>query len=337
MADRVDKRKVLIIGQLCSGVVTLGVALALTLNYLSPEISSSWWILIVSSVLQGIVMGLMMPSRASFVPEIVSPENLMNAISLNNMGMNTFRIIAPAAAGFIIDAWDFEAVYYLMTFLYFFATIFLFMIPSTRIPVRQDKNTVAEVLDGFRYIRSETIILLILSFTLCCTVLGLPFNILLPMFTEDILKVGASELGVLMAVSGIGAIMVSFVLASMPNKKRGMIMLFGGLVLSLALVGFSFSTNWYLSLLLSVFIGLGQTGQMAVGFTLVQYYVDPAYRGRVMSFQLLGFGMASLGAVFGGILSETMGIQWSIGGLAIVLVIVTMFVLIFSSRLRKLD
>ncbi len=337
LADRMEKRKILIYSQAASAVVTLGVALVLSLNILSSDVPGSWWILIVSSVMQGIIMGLMMPSRASMVPEIVRPEDLMNAISLNNMGMNFFRIVAPAATGFIIAAWDFGAVYYIMTALYIFSVVFLFLIPGNRPAVRQGSSTVTEVVQGFRYIRAETTIMLVLLFTLGCTILGMPFNMLLPMFTEDILKVGEVGLGILMAVSGIGSIVVSFILASMQNKKRGILMLLSGLILSLALIAFSFTSEWYLSLVLVVFIGLGQTGQIAIGFTLIQYYVDPGYRGRVMSFMMLGFGLASLGTFFGGLLADAMGIEWSIGGLSIALAVVTVLMLIFSPRLRKLD
>ena len=337
LADRMEKRKILIISQAASAVVSLGVALALSLNYLGRDVPGSWWILMVSSVMQGIIMGIMMPSRASMVPEIVKPEDLMNAISLNNMGMNVFRIFAPAATGFIIDAWDFASVYYIMTALYIFSVIFLFKIPRIRPAVRQGSSTVTEVIEGFRYMRSEIAIMLILLFSFGCSILGMPFNMLLPMFTEDVLKVGSSGLGILMAVSGIGAIAVSFVLASIPNKRRGIMMLFSGLILSLALIAFSFTAEWYLSLFLVVFIGLGQTGQTAIGFVLVQYYVDPNYRGRVMSFMMLGFGLSSLGVVFGGILADAMGIAWSIGGLAMALAVLSVAMIAFSSRLRKLD
>jgi MFS family permease len=337
LADRLEKRKTLIIGQLASGVLSLGVALALNFNFLSREVPGSWWILMVSSALQGIIMGLIMPSRASMIPEIVEPKDLMNAIALNNMGMNVFRIMSPAAAGFIIEAWDFSVVYYVMTALYILSVVFIFFIPPTPPAIRQEKSTLEEVLDGFRYMRSETTILAILVFTLGCTILGMPFNMLLPMFTEDVLKVGSTGLGILMAVSGVGAIFVSFVLASMPNKKRGLLMLFSGLILSLALVAFSFTDQWYLSLVLAVFIGLGQTGQTAVGFTLIQFYVAPAYRGRALSFMMLGFGLSSLGTVFGGIMADALGIPWSIGGLAIALGALSLAMITFSPRLRRLD
>jgi len=337
LADRLEKRKILIISQIASAVLSLIVGLTLTFGYLSAAVPGSWWILVVSSAVQGVIFGLMMPARASMVPEIVEPRDLMNAISLNNMGMNVFRIAAPAATGFIIDAWDFASVYYIMTVLYVFSTVFLFYMPRTSPLSLPASNALKDVLEGFRYMRTETTVLLLTGFTLCCTILGMPFNMLLPMFTEDILQVGATGLGILMAVSGVGAVAVSIVLASISDKHRGIMMLFSGLVLSVSLLVFSFSTDWYLSLAMAVFIGLGQTGQTAIGFTLVQYYVDPAYRGRVMSFQMMGFGLSSLGTVFGGILAETMGIQWSIGGLAMALAVITVAILFFSGTLRKLD
>ena len=111
IAERVQKKFVMLVGQASSAVVALGVALALTLGYLSTEHTGSWWILVVAGVLQGTIMGLMMPSRQAIIPEIVGEEGLMNAVSLNVLGMNTLRIIAPAATGFIIGAFNFEAVY----------------------------------------------------------------------------------------------------------------------------------------------------------------------------------------------------------------------------------
>jgi len=238
LADRLDKRKVLIFGQVSSAVLTLAVALTLTFGYLSADVPGSWWILMASSLIQGIIMGIMMPSRASMVPEIVEPQDLMNAISLNNMGMNVFRIMAPAATGFIIEAWDFAAAYYLMTAFYMSSNIFLIRIRTKRPTIQQGRSTTTEVADGVRYIRGNSSIMLILLFTLACTILGMPFTMLLPMFTEDILHVGADGMGLILAVSGVGAIAVSLVLASMPNKKRGIFMLFSGFILSLALIAF---------------------------------------------------------------------------------------------------
>ena len=124
IADRVQKKYVMLIGQASSAVVALGVGVTLTLGYMSPEHPGSWWILIVAGVLQGTITGLMMPSRQAFLPQIVGGEELMNAISLNTMGMNTLRLLAPMLAGFLIgDAFNFEAVYYVMAGLYLMSVV----------------------------------------------------------------------------------------------------------------------------------------------------------------------------------------------------------------------
>jgi MFS family permease len=131
IADRVQKKYVLLIGQAGSAVLSLGVALALTVGYLSAERAGSWWVLIATSMLQGAIMGLMQPSRQAIISEIVSEEELMNAISLNTMGVNSLQIFAPAITGFLIDAIGFAAVYYAMTGMYLLAVVFFFFIPLT--------------------------------------------------------------------------------------------------------------------------------------------------------------------------------------------------------------
>jgi MFS family permease len=339
LADRLDKRAVLIWGQLSTGLLSAAVGVLLTTGYLSAAHPGSWWVLVLSSAVQGVVFGIIMPSRASILPEIVGTEDLMNAISLSNLGMNFFRIAAPAATGFIIAAWGYASVYYIMTVFYVFSAVSMLWVPKIPPRAAQGRSAMHEVGDGLRYLRKETVIMLVLAFTLITTILGQPFNMLLPMFTEspDLLNVGAEGTGVLLGVSGIGAIIVSLGLAAMPNRRRGAIMLWMGLVLALSLIGFSFINAWVPALLLVVFIGAGQTGQLAIGSALVQLYVDPVYRGRVMSFQMLGFGLSSLGTVFGGVLADSLGIQWSVGALAIVLAVITVFILFFGTRLRQLD
>ena len=269
IADRVQKKYVIIAGQVGSAVVSLGIALALTLGYLSVERAGSWWILVVVGLLQGTIMGLMMPSRQAIMREIVSVEQLMNAVSLTTMGMNTLRLFAPALAGFLIDAFDFEAVYYVMTASYLIAVVFIAFMPPTSTITTRVSSALADIKGGLNYVRHETTILLILLFVLFAVLLSMPYFLLMPIFADDILKVGAMRMGWLMSVSGIGAIIGSITLASLPNKKRGIMLLASGVIMGLALVSFPFSTSWYLSLGLMVIVGLGQTGRMTLGNTLL--------------------------------------------------------------------
>jgi MFS family permease len=198
-------------------------------------------------------------------------------------------------------------------------------------------NAISDIKEGFGYIRKEPTILTLLAFTLFMVVLSMPYMTLLPIFSLDILKVGASGMGVLVSVSGAGAMTGSLVIASLPNKKRGLMLLFSGLILGLALTAFAFSHSWLLSLIIIVFVGLGQAGRMALGNTLIQYYVDDEYRGRVLSVYVMQFGLTSFGGAGAGLLAEGVGAPWALGGFSISLVVTALAALVFLPRIRKLD
>lgn len=337
IADRVQKKHVMFVGQLVSAIISVGIGLTLDLGYINPENPDSWWVLFAVGVLHGAIMGLMMPSRQAILPEIVGGEQLMNAISLNTMGANVLRIFAPAFTGFFIDAFDFAAVYYIIAGFYVLSAILIGFLPRTSAIVSRRSNALADLKAGLSYIRRDTLIIILLVITLVGTILAMPYQMLLPIFTEDILKVEATGMGTLMSVSGIGAIAGSITLASLPNKKRGLMLLIGCVILGIALSGFSFSSSWPLSLGLIVFVGLGQTGHMTLSNTLVQYYVDVEYRGRVMSFMMMQFGLMGFATFAAGLLAEATGVQWAVGGFAMALLFMSVIGLVFVPRIRNLD
>jgi MFS family permease len=337
LADRLQKKDILLFSMIGSMLFSLVVAFALTTGYLSIDKPGSWWILVVTATIQGAIMGLMMPSRQAIVAEIVDREQLMNAVSLNTMGMNTFRVLAPAGTGFLIEAFDFSSAYYISGALYGLAAICMFIMPKTMQKYSEGANAFADIVDGVRYIRREKTMLLVVVATLFVMICGIPFMQLMPMITEDILDVGEVGLGILLSVSGVGAIVGSLIMASLPNRKRGAIMLVGGIIMGLALAVFGFSHWWTVSIIAVIFVGLGQAGHRTSGNTLAQHYTEPEYRGRVMSFIMMGIGFSSLGTFLAGTLSEAIGIQWSIAGLAILLVIASAVLLTFTPRLRRLE
>ena len=337
IADRVQKKYVLLIGQAALSAVSLGIALSLSSGYLSAENASSWWILIVASLIEGSVMALVMPSRQSMLAEIVKGEDLMNAISLNTMGMNAFRLFGPAIAGFLIDAIGFEAVYFVTSGMYLISVVFVALLPRTSSVRISGESVWTSMKGGIGYIRKETTILLVIIFTLTAAMLAMPYQMLMPVFTETVLNVGARQLGILMSVSGAGAMVGSLILASLPNKRRGLMLLGSGVLLGLSLASFSLSNSWYASLAMVSIVGLAQSGQMAVGTTLIQYYVDPKYMGRVMSIMLMQWGLVSFGAFIAGILTESLGVQMALGGFAVLLVLMSIATLIFVPRIRRLE
>jgi MFS family permease len=337
IADRVQKKYVLLIGQAVSAVVSLVVAIALHIGYLSSENPESWWVLIATSIVQGATMGLMQPSRQAIISEIVSEEELMNAISLNTMGMNSLQIIAPAITGFLIDAIGFAAVYYAMTGTYLIAVVFFFLLPKTSAMGTVGTKAIDNIKAGLKYVRNDKPIFLVLIFSLIVVFLSMPYGMLMPIFAEDILKVGASGMGILLSVAGIGSILGSIVLASLPNKKRGVMMLASGILLGIALSVFSFSKSWPLSLGFIVLVGLGQTGRMTLSNTLLQYYVDNRYLGRVMSIYMMQFGLTSFGTFIAGMIAEAVGTPWALGSFSMVLLLASIGAMFFLPTLRKLE
>ena len=282
-------------------------------------------------------MGLAMPSRQAIINDIVSGEELMNAISLNFMGMNALQLFAPAAAGFLVDAFDFKAVYFTMTVLYLIAVVFFLFMPKIGIKATPRGSPLTEIKAGLRYVWHEKTIRLILFLSFIAVVLSMPYGMLMPFFADDVLHVGARGMGILMSVSGAGAILASITLASLPNKKRGIMMLAGGVFLGLTLTAFAFSSLWPLSLVLIAMVGIGGTVRMSLTNTLVQYYVDDNYRGRVMALFMMQFGLSSFGTFASGIIAQEFGVQWGVGGFAIVLIFLSILAVFMFPRIRKLD
>ncbi len=338
LADRVHKKYLMIFGQAANAVIALAIAIAIATHVVSASSSAGVWILIVASLFKGSVQGIMMPARQSMIPEIVGRDQIMNAMALNNLGMNLLRLTAPALAGFAIDFWGFEAVYFIMTGLFVAATLFAIPLPKTKgLEFRQSTRALADLVGGFRYVIQQKTIGLVLFFTLFVVLLSMPYMMLLPVITEDVLHVGARGMGILISVSGIGAIIGSLVLASLPDKRRGIMLIVSSLVLGVALIVFAFSTVWVVSLLVIMFVGLGQAGRMTLSSTLLQSYTEDEYRGRVMSIYMMEFGLTSLSVFVAGIVADAFGIQWAIGGMAILLTVLSVGVLVMSPKLRRLD
>jgi predicted MFS family arabinose efflux permease len=335
-ADRFQKKRLLQMSQSASAVVALIVAVALTTGYMSIKHPGSWWVLIVTSILSGIFNGLAMPARQAMIPELVSKEQMMNAVSLSTMGQNVFSLVGPAMAGFLIDAVGFKAVYCVMSGLYVVAVILTNFLPVTGKSLR-GHSTLVDVREGLKYIGGNTTILIIIVFTLLCVLLAMPRIQMMPIFAKDILKVGATGQGVLQSVCGIGALIASLTYASLPPKKRGIIMLCAGLNLGLAITVFAFSRSYPLSLGLMIFIGMGQTGHMTMGTILIQTLTDGAYLGRAMSILLMSTALGNLGTFFVGVIAQSVGAQWAVGGFAMTLVLISILSLIFLPKIRKLD
>ncbi|MHB8104235.1 MAG: MFS transporter [Dehalococcoidales bacterium] len=336
-ADRLKKKKILMFGLLGSAVMSLVIALTLATGILNKENPDSWSILFITSAIQGVIMGMMMPALQAIIPEIINRDQLMNAIALNSTGMNFLSLIAPPIAGFVIGDSNFQAVYFIMAGLYVCAGIIASFIPARVKLIPSSKNILADIQKGFGYIRKDALILQILAFTLIIVVLSMPYQQFIPVYVDDILHAGAAGSGILNGVCGGGALVGSLVLMVFPGKKRGLMLLGSGILCGVALTVFSFSAYFAVSLIFIFFIGLAQAFRNTIGSTVLQTYTQDVYMGRVMSLLNVQWGLMSLGTFFVGMLAEVVAVQWILGGMAIILTIVSLFFTIFSPAMRKVD
>ena len=357
IADRVPKKNVLVAGQVASAALALGVAALITMNFIN------WQLLIVASVIQGMIMALMMPSRQAVIPELVGEQGLTNAVALNTAGMNLNRLTAPGIAGLMIAVIGIESVYYVMTVLYIVATVFAFSLPITGTTALSGGRALDNMKEGLRYIKDSPVLPSLLLVTLVAVVLSMPYMMLLPIFTKDIITVQAEglawmtrvpliggllesvpelftkssfRLGLLMTVSGIGALAGSLFIAAVPPDRRGVLFLGSLMVTAVTLLAFSISPWYFLSLALVIPLGLGQAGRMALSNALVQANSDDVHRGRVMSVYMMEFGVTNFGIFLIAILAGHIGVQWAIGGGAAILLVTTTYFFLRTPNIRRL-
>jgi MFS family permease len=337
VSDRAQKKTLLQIGQVASSLVSLTIGIFLLNGYLSIQHPHSWVVLLFTSTFQGIVAAFVVPSRQAIIPELVPHKSLMNAVSLYTMGMNIFRLASPAIAGILIDTVGFEWVYFIMAGLFASGIIFNAFLPKSKQSANRGASPIKDIKEGLVYIKKHSTILVLLSIGFAFVLFFIPFQNLISIFADSILKCGATGLGILMSVSGAGALAASFFFASVPVRKRGWIHLASTLMIGVALLVFSFSTNWTLSLIMMIFIGIGQTGHVTTGTALIQSITENQYMGRVMSLIAMNWGLSGLGTFLAGVLSDSISVQWAVGGFAVLLICFVTIMMFIAPRIRKLE
>jgi MFS family permease len=309
LADRVDRRKILIATQ--SAMMLLTFVLAwLTLSH-----RIQIWQIITLAALTGVVNAVDLPARQSFVVDMVSRADLVNAIALNSSMFNGARVVGPALAGIVVAAigegWCFFANG--VSFLAVIAGLALMKMDRPRMAI--EGSALENIIEGFRFVaqsgpvRALMLLLGLVSFT------AMPYAVLMPLFADKILHGGAQALGLLMGCSGIGALGGAITLAmrktvyGLGNWVAASCAGFG-----LSLLLFSFSRSLWLSALLLVPAGFCAMIQMASSNTLIQSMVPDRLRGRVMSVYAMTFmGMAPMGALLAGSLAHKLGAPMTVG------------------------
>ena len=341
VADRVrQKTHVIQISGACNMCVTLMVA------WLIKEDALTFEHLLIASVLQGMIMNAMMPSRQALTKDVVGLDLMTNAIALSTSGMNTARLLLPGLAGGLVAALGggqgnidpAKWVYLLMSALYLFACLTMF-----KVKVADNEGTggpsvhfLLELKHGFDYVFRTPVIFMLLGTNFLMVFFSLTYFMLLPGFVKDVLGAGPDKLGMLISISGVGSLVGSLLVASLPNKRRARILLYGTLMMGIALLGFAASTHYWLSVFLLTFVGFGQAARMSLSNVLIQAYVEDEFRGRVMSIYMLEMSILSIALYPISVAADHFGPQWAVGISAACLVVLVL-ALFNVPAYRRLD
>ncbi len=318
VADRANRHTVLVWTQ----VVAMFQGLTLAILTLTGTITVTSIILL--SLVLGLINAFDVPIRQSFVIQMIDdPKDLPNAIALNSFMFNGTRLIGPTLAGVIIAVAG-EGVCFLvnaLTFLAVIAALLAMRVKRLQHPPRHSRM-LGDIKEGWGYaFRSVPIRNVVVQITLI-SLLATPYMVLMPVFAKDILHGGPQLLGLLTAGVGAGALFGALFLASRKSVTGlGRVMVVTSWVLGLAIAGFSWSREIWLSLILLAIMGFGIMVQAASSNTLLQTVVDEDKRGRIMSLFAMAFlGVAPFGSLLAGAVAERIGAPWTLtlGGLGCV-------------------
>ena len=304
-ADRWPRRRIVIITQILAMIQ----AFLLTAMVYFDAITLVR--IVVLSIFMGVINAFDMPTRQAFVYEMVNNnEDLPNAIALNSMIFNLARQAGPLIAGFLIGPVG-ESACFFLNGVSFLAVIYaLAAMRLTRYGGPKHNGAMfAGIKDGLRYAFGFVPIRSILAYTAMTSLVAMPYAVLMPVFAKSILHGGPRTFGFLYWSIGIGAFIGAIYLARR-KSVQGLekVVIVAASIFAAGVIGFSFSKNLWLSLVLIALPGFGIMVQMASINTILQTIVDDDKRGRVMSLHVTAFiGIAPLGSLLAGVAAEHLG------------------------------
>ena len=329
IADRVERRRVIQIGQGVSVLLALSVGIAVLLGVVA------WYHLFMAGIVQGVMWSFLAPARQAFVPQLVGNQNLGNAIALTASAMSGTAAIAPSIAGVLYGTIGPEGVYFVIAGMSAVAVLLTTSIPSTPLERTGAKPSMLhDIRDGIQYILRSPFILTLLLFGLSMVLIVMPYRFLLPVYVVEVYGRGSESLGLLMSIVGVGSLAGSLVIASITKWHRGLLLLAGGFAAGLALIATSAIPVFFVAAPFMLLMGLGDSANRSLNQTLVMENMDAEYRGRVMSLWMMNFGLMPLGILPISVIAEQFGPRASFTCMGGVIVAVTLAILIFNRRLR---
>ena len=315
VADRNDKLKLVRIAQ----SLLLVQASVLWWFTASNHLTIHW--LIFLATLNGTISAFEIPARQSFIVELVGREGLVDAIALNSAGFNFARVIGPSIAAIVIGTLGPKWCFALNSLSYLAVLTGLFMI---QVPTWQRVETTISplqgMLEGFRYMRDTPLVSVLVRVVGVTSIFGMPFLAMMPVVARNVVHSGAGGYGILLACVGLGALIGALSLAALGQHiARGKLYVWSAYGFAAGLVIFSLMHSLLSAAVMLVFVGFAMLVMGALANGLLQSIAPDELRGRVVSaYVFVAVGLVPVGSFISGALARVVGVDWAIGGCAVV-------------------
>jgi MFS family permease len=308
LADAADRRRVLLVTQSVMMLVAAALGLLTGFHHLSA------FLIYALTMVGAAAMAFDSPARQSLTPNLVPRPHLTNALSLNSVGMQTAKICGPPIAGALIASGGLALTYWFnaLSFLAVLAALLLLR-TGGRAAGSQSRVDLNSLREGLAFVRREPILLHTISLDFLATFFS-SANALLPIFANDVLKVGATGYGVLAAAPAVGSLLAGGAISLLPPVRRqGQIVIAAVLAYGLATLGFGLSRWFPLSLLMLAGTGAADTVSTVLRQTIRQLLTPDRLRGRMTAVGMVFFmGGPQLGELEAGVVARWVGAPWSV-------------------------
>jgi MFS family permease len=332
IADRVDRRVMLICTQALAMVVAIGLAVVVAFY------ESAIWMILVLATCRGMIVAFNLPARHALIYSLVPREAMASAVSLNSITINMAKIIGPLASAAIISSLGITACFIANALSFTAVMAMLLMIDLPRNTVeRKAESLLASLVGGFDYMRREPVLLMLVLVALVPTFFCQPYIQFLAVFAAQVFDTGAGGLGFMTALAATGSICGGLLAAWLQrDARRGSVMLVFMGLFGVFLILFAMAPNLYLALPVLFAAGAMHIAYNSSNNTILQLAVEDEYRGRVLSSLFMTRGLMPLGTAAMALLAAGTGPRLAMASMAAVVVVFAFVLWFWMPRLRRL-
>ena len=330
-ADRLDRRKLMLLGQVASA---LPVFLLATLT--STGVIEIWHIAAIS-VLIGTVWAFTDPAYLAIIPSLVTPSDLMNAMAMDTLAWQLSRFIGPAIAGVLMGLVAIGGTFYGAGIATMGAFILTFLIRTPKTVTAKRASIGKDIKEGLSYIRSNRMALTLILMVAGVALFALPCFWLMPVFARDVLGLGEIGYSQLMMAVGAGGLVGGITAAKLGDfKRKGWLMIGSVLTFTGILILFAMSRSFPLSLILAVIIGAANGLFQAVAITLLLSITPDQFRGRMMGLFIISWQLPSIGSLMLGAATDWIGLPVAVIAGSLICIVFILGTVLRLPALRRL-